>query len=40
MNVLDLIGSRSEVYSIPSDATVHDAASSDLRMGQKVTTAM
>jgi len=26
MTVLDLIGSRSEVYSIPSDATVHDAA--------------
>src|SRR5262245_16712933 len=26
MTVLDLIGSRREVYSIPSDATVHDAA--------------
>ena len=26
MTVLDLIGSRTEVYSIPSDATVHDAA--------------
>jgi CBS domain-containing protein len=26
MKVLDLIGSRTEVYSIPSDATVHDAA--------------
>ena len=26
MRVLDLIGSRTEVYSIPSDATVHDAA--------------
>src|SRR5262247_4100883 len=26
MTVLDLIGSRSEVYSIASDATVHDAA--------------
>jgi CBS domain-containing protein len=26
MTVLDLIGSRSEVYSIRSDATVHDAA--------------
>jgi CBS domain-containing protein len=26
MKVLDLIGSRTEVYSIPQDATVHDAA--------------
>ena len=26
MTVLDLIGSRTEVYSIPNDATVHDAA--------------
>jgi len=26
MTVLDLIGSRTEVYSIPHDATVHDAA--------------
>ena len=26
MTVLDLIGGRSEVYSIASDATVHDAA--------------
>ena len=26
MRVLDLIGSRTEVYSIPQDATVHDAA--------------
>jgi len=26
MTVLDLIGSRTEVYSIPQDATVHDAA--------------
>jgi CBS domain-containing protein len=26
MTVLDLIGSRAEVYSIPSDSTVHDAA--------------
>jgi CBS domain-containing protein len=26
MTVLELIGSRSEIYSIPSDATVHDAA--------------
>ena len=26
MKVLDLIGSRTEVYSIPNDATVHDAA--------------
>jgi CBS domain-containing protein len=26
MNVLDLIGSRSEVFSIREDATVHDAA--------------
>jgi len=26
MTVLDLIGSRTEVYSIPSDSTVHDAA--------------
>jgi CBS domain-containing protein len=26
MTVLDVIGSRSEVYSIREDATVHDAA--------------
>jgi CBS domain-containing protein len=26
MNVLDLIGSRSEIYSIGEEATVHDAA--------------
>jgi CBS domain-containing protein len=26
MNVLDLIGSRSDIYSIRDDATVHDAA--------------
>ena len=26
MTVLDLIGSRAEVYSIPHDTTVHDAA--------------
>jgi CBS domain-containing protein len=26
MKVLDLIGARTEVYSIPGDATVHDAA--------------
>jgi CBS domain-containing protein len=26
MNVTDLIASRTEVFSIPSDATVHDAA--------------
>ena len=26
MTVLDLIGSRAEVYSIPDDTTVHDAA--------------
>jgi CBS domain-containing protein len=26
MTVVDLIGSRTEVYSIPQDATVHDAA--------------
>src|SRR5689334_21157417 len=26
MTVLDLIGSRADVYSIPGDATVHDAA--------------